>query len=298
MQQSQSLRILGTRVDNVTLSETFDEIESMLKDGKKHHIVTVNPEILLAGRRYETYRNTVNNSDLSLCDGSGIRFAAKYLSMSKKVNKGWLSSTKKLFLGLKVGLVGSFNQKYLSDGGLRETIVGVDLISSLLRYFSNQDLSVYFIGARYQDGQSSDNLVKTFLEQQIPKINYVGSYSGMDELSNNHYEIKKFTDIKSHIEQDATGKIVDIVFVAFGGVKQEMWIKENMNELPGKIFIGVGGAFDLLSGRRKRAPKFMRSLGLEWLYRFFERPNLFRLKRIINASIVFPFLVYKESLKD
>jgi len=62
-----------------------------------------------------------------------------------------------------------------------------------------------------------------------------------------------------------------------------------------KLAIGVGGSFDFISGKTKRAPKFLQSLGLEWLWRFILQP--WRIKRIFNAIIIFPLLVLKEKIK-
>ena len=78
----------------------------------------------------------------------------------------------------------------------------------------------------------------------------------------------------------------DILFVAFGHGKQEKWIYENLKDLPGvKVAMGVGGAFDFVSGNKKRAPKWMRVIGLEWLYRLIHEPN--NLGRIWKATVIF-----------
>ncbi len=57
-----------------------------------------------------------------------------------------------------------------------------------------------------------------------------------------------------------------------------------------KLAVGVGGAFDFITGRIKRAPKLMRSIGLEWLWRLFCQP--WRIKRVFRAIIKFPLLVF------
>jgi N-acetylglucosaminyldiphosphoundecaprenol N-acetyl-beta-D-mannosaminyltransferase len=81
----------------------------------------------------------------------------------------------------------------------------------------------------------------------------------------------------------------DILFVAFGAPKQELWLARNLPHLDSvKAAIGVGGAFDFIAGIKKRAPQWMRNLGIEWLFRLFREPK--RIKRIINATIVFPIV--------
>jgi N-acetylglucosaminyldiphosphoundecaprenol N-acetyl-beta-D-mannosaminyltransferase len=72
-----------------------------------------------------------------------------------------------------------------------------------------------------------------------------------------------------------------VLFVAFGIPKQEKWIRAHMAELGVPVCIGVGGSFDVISGRLKRAPQWMRTCGLEWLYRVAQEPwRLPRLKAL------------------
>jgi N-acetylglucosaminyldiphosphoundecaprenol N-acetyl-beta-D-mannosaminyltransferase len=79
----------------------------------------------------------------------------------------------------------------------------------------------------------------------------------------------------------------EIVFVNFGAPGQEKFIFENRKKFPkAKILAGVGGAFDFLTGKIKRAPKWMQKAGLEWLWRLAQEPR--RIKRIIDAVFVFP----------
>ena len=65
----------------------------------------------------------------------------------------------------------------------------------------------------------------------------------------------------------------DILLVAFGHPKQDLWIDRNRDRLPVSVAIGVGCVFDLLAGRQLRAPSWMQKTGLEWLYRLREEPG-------------------------
>lgn len=86
-----------------------------------------------------------------------------------------------------------------------------------------------------------------------------------------------------------------IVFAAFGHPKQEQWIEAYRHELPSvRLFMGCGGALDFVAGAAKRAPRMMRRLGLEWLWRLMTEPK--RIKRIFNAVIVFPLTIFYVSL--
>jgi len=87
-----------------------------------------------------------------------------------------------------------------------------------------------------------------------------------------------------------------ILFVAFGAPKQEMWIARNLAHLKHiKVVMGVGGAFDFISGTIKRAPYWMRRIGVEWLYRLIKQPS--RIGRIFNATIKFPIVFLGSKFK-
>ena len=65
----------------------------------------------------------------------------------------------------------------------------------------------------------------------------------------------------------------DILFVALGNPKQELWMGRNKAKLDAGVMIGVGGTFNFIAGRVKRAPKWMQKSGLEWIYRIVQEPG-------------------------
>ena len=93
-----------------------------------------------------------------------------------------------------------------------------------------------------------------------------------------------------------TTKRSSILFVALGAPKQEKWIVENLSKLPSvKLAVGVGGAFDVISGDVRRAPKFLRAAGLEWAWRLGIQP--WRASRIFNAIARFPWMVISAKVR-
>lgn len=86
---------------------------------------------------------------------------------------------------------------------------------------------------------------------------------------------------------------IDILFVAMGFPKQEKWIMEHKDEIPATVLMSVGGAFDFISGKIPRAPKFLQKLGLEWLFRLILQPwRFFRQLQILH----FGALIFWEAL--
>jgi len=63
------------------------------------------------------------------------------------------------------------------------------------------------------------------------------------------------------------------LFVAYGMRKQEEWIEANWDKLKARVVVGVGRSFDYYSGDLKRAPSFVRKMGLEWLYSLIKEPK-------------------------
>jgi N-acetylglucosaminyldiphosphoundecaprenol N-acetyl-beta-D-mannosaminyltransferase len=153
---------------------------------------------------------------------------------------------------------------------LKERIHGVDLMDSLCKKVSKQPITVGFIGA----GPHVADLAAECLRNKYPGL------------------IINFTETEWNFEKKYPE--TDILFVAFGSPKQEIWIAENLSRLPVKVAIGVGGAFDFVSGKIKRAPVFVRKLGLEWLFRLVKEPR--RIKRQLRL-VKFMVLICIEKLK-
>ncbi|MHC4215969.1 MAG: WecB/TagA/CpsF family glycosyltransferase [Planctomycetota bacterium] len=87
----------------------------------------------------------------------------------------------------------------------------------------------------------------------------------------------------------------DFLWVALGAPKQEKWIYEHLDRIHVPIQIGVGAAFDFHAGRIKRAPEFMQRLGLEWLYRVYRDPRLW--KRYLTTNPVFMYIFVRDFIK-
>jgi N-acetylglucosaminyldiphosphoundecaprenol N-acetyl-beta-D-mannosaminyltransferase len=99
------------------------------------------------------------------------------------------------------------------------------------------------------------------LQHRYPNLLIVGTYSG-SPVDTDWLAIR-------HRLQEAQP---DILFVAYGHPQQDFWIDRHRGELPAKVAIGVGGAFDFVAGVRTRAPRWLQRLGLEWLDRLIREP--------------------------
>lgn len=164
-----------------------------------------------------------------------------------------------------------------------QRVTGVDLVWSIAELAEQQHYSIYLLGAWEGIAQAAASVLK----ENFPALDICGAEDGGvvdDPTEINHKIINQINLAKPQI-----------IFIAFGQVKQEKWIFYNLDQLPSvKLAIGVGGAFDYISGAVPRAPHWLQRLGLEWLFRLVNQPS--RWQRIINAVVVFPYLIIKKRL--
>ena len=256
------IKVLRVKICLISKNNALKECEQFLCSSVQHIIFTPNPEFLVKAYHDYYFTEVLNKSDLNLCDGKGIQ----------------LVSTKKI-----------------------ERIPGVDFMLELCALAEKEQKSVYILGALFtpQGIQSEEIATKTqnILKQKFPKLKIAGWNKGPKiSESEKGYKLRIEPEENEEVIKDIQDKKPDILFVAFGMGKQEKWIYEYLKRFPSvKIAMGVGGAFDFISGIVPRAPLWMRKLGLEWLFRLFKQPQ--RIRRIWNATIVFPWLTIKESLK-
>ncbi len=123
------------------------------------------------------------------------------------------------------------------------------------------------------------------------KMGILSEFWESERFTSTRPSIRVWRSERALAEENPT---LDILFVAFGAPRQEVWIAHHLPLLPGiKIAMSVGGAFDMLSGRIPRAPRLMQHAGLEWLWRVVVQP--WRIPRIYRSLIAFPLAVATSS---
>lgn len=155
---------------------------------------------------------------------------------------------------------------------LPERVTGSDGIYRICERAAQCGWRVYLLGAA--DGvaeQAARRLVALY-----PALQVVGAYSGSPAT----------TDWPT-IAQRLTVAQPQILFVAFGHPRQDLWIAHHRHELPGQVALGIGGAFDFVAGVTLRAPRWMQRWGIEWLYRLLQQPWRWR------RMIVLPLFVLR-----
>lgn len=264
--------LLGVGITNESEDKILEYLWSSLRNPReKYYVVTPNPEILTYAQEHLHYRKILNEAKLALPDGIGV------------------------FLGC--ALMGS---------PLKERITGVDFFEEICKRSKENPVSIGLLGA----GPGVAKRTAECLIKKYPwiKVRFVGEEWDWNDVSafRSQSKVKKREDrslqsvspeirtsspwVSAYISPDDP---IDILFVAFGFPKQEEWIAENLFRLPIKVAMGVGGAFDYISGDVIRAPFLIRAVGFEWLFRLIKQP--WRWRRQLSL-IKFVFLLLRERL--
>jgi N-acetylglucosaminyldiphosphoundecaprenol N-acetyl-beta-D-mannosaminyltransferase len=144
---------------------------------------------------------------------------------------------------------------------LPERVTGIDLLVALCDRAAAEGWRVFFLGG--QPGVAA--AAASRLKAEYPGLMIAGEHHGYFTADEEAMVLEK---IKAAAPQ--------LLFVGLGAPKQERWIYKCRQELDNVVAMGVGGSFDVLSGRAKRAPAWMRRWGLEWLGRLFYEPRRWR----------------------
>jgi N-acetylglucosaminyldiphosphoundecaprenol N-acetyl-beta-D-mannosaminyltransferase len=230
--------ILGIPIDDVTLPEAIDRIVGMAGGNDQHHILTPNPEMLVAAQKDPTFCTVLQTSVLNLADGAGLLLAARFLGKP-----------------------------------LRARVPGVDTVTALCA--RTEIGSVFLLGAAPGVAERAAEV----LHRKHPALRIAGTYAGSPGPHDEDTIVRRVNASQARF-----------LFVAFGAPAQDLWIARNLQRMPGvRVAMGVGGSFDFLAEVRSRAPKVLRAIGMEWLWRLIHEPA--RFGRIVTAVIVFPFMV-------
>ncbi len=216
--------VLGVKIDDISIDQVVDTVKEWLSKKGRYYIVTPNPEIVVMAQKDLELKKIINQADLSLADGNGLKLATDIECISP----------------------------------------GVDVMEVLVKMASVWAATIGLLGGR---GDVAKNTAER-LKKKYPKL--IVNYA----LSGPVIPIKvgAYTNNDLSIPDQVRDQRCDILFVAFGPPKQEEWMAKNLDKIPVKVVMGVGGSFDYISGKVLRAPLWVRNLKLEWLFRLVRQP--------------------------
>lgn len=256
--------IAGLKISNITKRELLEQVRERVAKKQKTFVTTPYSEFLYASMRNPEVREMLNKSDFAIPDGIGILWAHLFLSRPFSFKNFYLKIIQSWFQVVWTGASIIFKPSLLYRE-IPEKIVGADLIWDLCAMAERENFSVFLLGGF---GHTTE-IAKQKLLQKFPKLQIAGT-------SNKNPKDVEVLDQINSVKPD-------LLFVAFGPIKQEKWIAENLQNISASFAIGLGGTFDYIAGTKKAPPKFIRRIGLEWLYRLVTQPS--RLARIYKAVV-------------
>ena len=162
---------------------------------------------------------------------------------------------------------------------LEHKVSGVEIARHICRMAAEAGFGVFFFGAAPGIAElAAENVAK-----DCPGLSIAGTRNGFFTGADNG-------EIVSQIRNSGA----KVLLVAMGIPKQEKWIRNHLSELGVSVAIGVGGTFDVFSGKVKRAPEWMQRHGLEWLYRLACNPS--KISKVATLP-KFMALVLREKLR-
>lgn len=248
------IKLFQVGIDQINNQEAAQRIEEFVISKKPHLVVTPDTLAILRARKDPEYQAILKSADLVTPDGAGILWATITLNCP-----------------------------------LVERVTGIDIIYNVCQLTAKKGYSLYLLGASPGIAKkAAENLIKEY-----PGIKIVGTHHGYfnsldsegaiinDKSNGNKIDNKEEKEIIREIEE----KRPDILLVGMGVPKQEKWITKNLSRLNVPVCMGVGGSFDVLSGKISRAPLWMQKHGMEWIYRLIREP-----KRVFRIIALFYFI--------
>ncbi len=162
--------------------------------------------------------------------------------------------------------IGTIIASKILKNSINEKIAGIEFMEYLIKKSIEHNLSIYFLGGEEKVVENCFYKLK----KKYRGVNIVGFHHG-------YFSVENCDEIINDI--NASG--ANILFVAMGNPKQEIFIDKYKEKLNCRIFMGVGGSFDVFSEKVRRAPEFFIKMNLEWFYRTVKEPKrILRLKEI------------------
>lgn len=156
----------------------------------------------------------------------------------------------------------------------REQVRGSDLTNRLLDRAEARGWRLFLLGG----GPGVANTAAARIKGRWPGVQIVGTYAGRADAAHDH---------ATRGAVAAAGR-VDLLLVAYGASRQECWMVRNLPTLDVGVALGIGGTLDFLAGRVRRAPRWVRQVRLEWLFRLLRQP--WRWRRQLRAARFFPLV--------
>ncbi len=241
--------LLGAWIDALRMEEVEERIADFVKEGAPRQVITLNPEILCRAQREPELLRLINAASLVTADGAGIVWAGR-----------------------------------IAGRPVPERVTGIDLLLRLAARSAKEGWRIFLLGGA--PGVAEEAAGR--LRGQYPQLIVAGTCHGYFEEADGRSGSPGDEDERGGAPAAGSSlreaQVVEMIrracphllFVGMGAPKQEKFIARNLKRMGVPVAVGVGGSFDVLAGRVKRAPAWMQRLHLEWLGRLLREPRRWR----------------------
>lgn len=260
--------VAGVLIDNLSKEQVLEKLLNSIKSGGAY-AVTPYSELILFAIQNPQYREILNGASISIADGIGVLWAAKFLSLQASNS---VQIVGQLIYTLLAVL---FNPKYIRSV-IQARITGSRIVYDLAKLAAENNYSVALVGGEGGVAQKAADKLQA-LNPSL-KINLAISDMPFD----------------NHLVEKISTSNSDILLIAYSPPKQETWLAQNIQRLNIRLGIGLGGTFDYLAAKRSPAPEIMHYMGLEWFWRLITQPH--RWRRMWNAVPVFIWEIFRYKI--
>ena len=232
------IEAFGVKISAVTMPEALAKIEGFIESRAPHHVVTCDANSILCARQDPEYAGIVQRAALASPDGYGVIWGMRLLNLP-----------------------------------IYERVTGVDMVTGICEFSAQKNYSIYILGSeKGENGQPGiAEIAAKNLAEKYPGLRIAGTHHGYWRRDRNDAILTQEDD--ERIAEAVRLAAPDVLFVAMGIPLQEKFIAAQMQRMNAPVSLGVGGSFDVYSGKFERAPLWVQRIGMEWLYRVIIDPS-------------------------
>lgn len=234
---------LGIAVDNLDMAQAIERIEELIKsfqiDGKARSVATLNVDFMVNALGY-FFSQPEHPELLQILRGADLVTAD----------------------GFPVVLLSK-----IMNSPIKARVTGADLVPELAKQAAQKNWSLFLLGG--QAGSADEAAEKLMADN--PGLKIAGTSAPMIHTSGEAIADAPEDDARLIAEINAAKP--DVLLIGLGNPKQELWYHRNRDQLKVPVSIGVGGTFEFIAGRTRRAPRWIQNLNLEWVFRISQDPK-------------------------
>jgi N-acetylglucosaminyldiphosphoundecaprenol N-acetyl-beta-D-mannosaminyltransferase len=243
----ESVEAFGVKISVVSMQEALDKVEGFIRERTPRHVATSDANAILTAQKDPEYAGILSRAALITPDGYGVIWGVRLLNLP-----------------------------------IYERVTGVDMVTGICERAARSGHSIYILGSEHGVAATA-------------AANLAAKYPGL-KIAGTHHGFWRKEAEEDGLDRDAADARMadlvraarpDVLFVAMGIPSQEKFIAAQMARMEVPVSMGVGGSFDVYSGKFNRAPQSVQRVGLEWLYRVYIDPGRWKRMGYVPRFMIF-----------